>query len=275
MSLLVGARRTLLRRVTSAGDSSYSAESTAFFARMATDPGETRKGVYNTFINALKTGAVSGSNIWAKLDIIYLLAAHEESTGLLNLKGATYNATKTGTLTFTADEGFLGDGATGYLDTGLADNAGGVNWSQDSAFLAAYVNVESAGTTIPVVGTSGTSNQALLVPLQSGTGRARIHVGANAVVTPSVANRLGWTIGNRSSSTDLVAMRDTVTGASQTTASTAPVAATINLFRNATATPSFAADQLAAFAMGGSLTANERTDFINAANAYLTAVGAL
>lgn len=249
------------------------AEASAYILRMATDPGQTRRGLVDTVFGSLKTGAVSGSNVYAKLDIVYLLAAHESATALLNLKGATYNATAGGGMgagDFTTDRGYAGDAVAKYLDTNFADNTAAVNWSQDSAALGVWVNQESAGSTAVFVGVANASAQANIVPFQSPTTRARIHCSANATVTPGVANRLRWSSGVRSGSTACVAYRDTTAGSNLATASSAPTTVNIVIGRsNAT----FASDRAAAFALGGALTTNEHTDLYNALNVYLTAVG--
>jgi hypothetical protein len=250
---------------------SYDPDAAAFFARMATDPGATRKGLYNDVFLGLKTGAVSGSNIYAKIDALWLIAAHEASTAVLNLKGASYSLTPSGGLgagDFTTDRGYVGDGAGKYLDTNFADNTAAVNWSQDSASLGVWINQDN-GATDPVSGVTSTA-QTRLNHNSGGTVNARIHGTVQATTTGGV-NRLGFLVGVRVSSSTVNLYRAGVsiatTGAST---SAAPVIATLRLLQSSVGTTN---DRVAAGVIAGALTANENIDLYNALNAYLTAVG--
>lgn len=102
---------------------SYSAEATALFARMTTPPSGARKTLINNLINSLKLGATSATNIWAKIDVLYVLAAADAQAACLEWKGnAAYNAVPVGAPVFTADRGYAGDGVTAdmYLETSYA-----------------------------------------------------------------------------------------------------------------------------------------------------------
>lgn len=249
---------------------SYDPDAVAFFARMATDPGATRKGLYNDLFLALKTGAVSGANIYAKLDAVWLIAAHEQSTAILNLKGTSYTLTASGGMgagDFTTDRGFLGDGVAKWLDTGIADNAGGINWSQNSATFGAWVNQDN-GSTTSAMGSVGSSNLRVL-PNAGGSATVRLHKSTNLSVGGQV-NRLGFVAANRSSGTANELYRAGASIGTSATASTATAVTNLSILR---ATSTYANDRVGAAMVGGSLTANEHLDLYNALNAYLTAVG--
>lgn len=85
----------------------------ALVARMATQPSDARIQSYDQVFRSL-----AQINMLAELDCLYLLAAHEEETALLNLIKDQYNLTNNGA-TFTADEGFTGNGSSAYLSTGF------------------------------------------------------------------------------------------------------------------------------------------------------------
>lgn len=62
---------------------------------------------------------LKAADIWAKLDVLWMLAAHDAQAGRLNWKApASFALTAVNSPTFTADRGYAGDGSTSYLDTG-------------------------------------------------------------------------------------------------------------------------------------------------------------
>lgn len=240
---------------------SYSAEAEALFARMTTQPDATQKAKHDALIVALKTGAISGSNIWAKLDGLYLFkGTHDEQAKLLNFKGATYSLTKNGTVT-ASNDGMTGDGSTGYLSTGMLDNAGGVNWSRDSASMFVWINSDAGGS-LNVAG-SDTSGNVILLPRASGTGLAGGRAHGATSVTVAVANRLGMTAVNRVDASNHSIYRN-LASATLPVASTAPSGTATLLFLRHSA--AYALDGFAAAGYGGGLTADEYTDLYNALN---------
>lgn len=111
----------------------------ALFARMAVQPTDARKVLYNTFIVSLKTAGV-----WAKRDTIYLLAAHTSQAALLNIKQNAFNATAVSAPTFTTDRGFTSAGVGSYLDTGYTPSTSGGVMTLNNASIASYVNTNVA-----------------------------------------------------------------------------------------------------------------------------------
>src|SRR5262245_39221350 len=95
------------------GATPVQAETTALLAAMTVQPNAARQTLINDLIYALKQ-----SGAWAKMDFLYVLAAHDNQAARLNWKTAANLATVNGTCTFTVDRGYNGDGSTGYLGTG-------------------------------------------------------------------------------------------------------------------------------------------------------------
>lgn len=92
------------------------ASSELLFGLMQVQPSPARKTVLDTFIKTLK-----GAGIWQKLDLLYVLAAHDAQAARLNwIDPARFALTVAGSPTFTADQGYTGNGsdasltATGY-----------------------------------------------------------------------------------------------------------------------------------------------------------------
>ena len=93
----------------------------------------TEQAAYVALINGLVSDGV-----WDLLDVLYIFATNTTATAALNLKSPDFTAAVHGTLTFTADVGWQGDGSTGYLDPGFAPSAVGNNFLQNWASAGLY-----------------------------------------------------------------------------------------------------------------------------------------
>jgi hypothetical protein len=100
-------------------------------------PSEEQKVKQNNFVIALKN-----LGIWDDLDILYVFATDGDSDfATLNWKApASFQASKVSSPTFTANQGFTGNGSSAYLDTGWAPDPDGVNYTQNDACGFVYVN---------------------------------------------------------------------------------------------------------------------------------------
>src|SRR5712671_3147809 len=139
------------------------AQTTAFLARTS-GLSLTESTAYRNLIN----GMVSDGT-FQLLDIFYILATNTTTTAALNLCGTSFSLVTHGSLTFTADIGYTGDGSTGYLDTQLAPSAG-VNFTQNSGSIGAYVqtNRTTADTSV-IVGSSVIGSFAFLALMNTGS----------------------------------------------------------------------------------------------------------
>jgi len=112
----------------------------ALVARMSLAPTAARVQAIDTLVRALLA-----AGIWAKLDALYLMAAHDEQAARLNWVSAAYTMTAVNSPTFTVDRGFNGNGTTSYLDTTFNPvAAAGAKFVRDSAFLGIWSLTESA-----------------------------------------------------------------------------------------------------------------------------------
>lgn len=103
-------------------------------ARMQVQPSAWDKALLNGFIERQ-----IGSGRWSKSDVLYNALLHDEQASTLNLISAGYNATKTGTVSFTPYRGFTGDGSTGRHGTGFNPaQAPASKFQQDSAHLLVH-----------------------------------------------------------------------------------------------------------------------------------------
>jgi hypothetical protein len=110
---------------------SYDADAEAYFAAMSVEPDATRKGLLNDLIVGLKADSV-----WTKITWLSVLAAHDAQAARVNIKTPAQVATAINSPTFTTDLGYAGDGATSYLDTGLAGTIFGTGANIDLSLFA-------------------------------------------------------------------------------------------------------------------------------------------
>lgn len=263
MNLGMGLFLSSARTGTSSGPT-YSAEATALFARMSSQPDDTRKGLIDTFIS----GIVAAS-LWSKIDALYVFAAHDAQASLLNWKGATYDASVVGTPTFTADRGYAAAAAS-YIDTNLVQNVGGTQYSQNSAIFGCYVNVAGAdGTYLMGLVTNGATR--VIPKTAAGGGSYRLNTGTTSTIPDTtVSTRLGaWSMIRENSTTQ--AVRQNGSQIHSGAANSLALIAEDFVFLRASA-----ADGSGRVASGiiGALTGAEEATYRGLELTYLTAIGA-
>jgi hypothetical protein len=144
------------------------AETTTLLAAMSSQPDATRTTAINTLIAALKT-----AGIWAKLDVLYILAAHDAQAARLNWKTpASFTATAVNTPTFTTDRGYNGNGSTSYLTTGFTPSTHATQMTQNSASVFAWNRTARAGATGAACGCDDGNTSALNLFLRYSDGNA-------------------------------------------------------------------------------------------------------
>lgn len=245
----------------------------AVIARMSLAPGETRIGLIDALVRGLKA-----SGVWAKLDLLYLMAAHDAQAGRLNWIGAANDLAAVNAPGFTADRGYAGDGATSYLDTGWAAS-GSARFLTDSAALGCWIN---AGADTPsdfavAMGARDASNGAFVGPRGSGNAiRGRVNQASSSASSGTVATRMGLTVLSRTASNLVSCYRGS--GLDGSFATVSGGRATVPLFLgclNASGSFSNGVDnRIAAGFAGAGLSGAEVAALHAALSAYLSAVGA-
>lgn len=249
------------------------AETTAFLARVAALPytlDATHLALYKTLINGMVTDGT-----FAKMRAVYIHATETTAIGKMNLVSTSHTIVQSGSVTFTADQGYTPAG--GYLDTNCALNAGSP-FLQNSSSLGAYIlnNRTTDANYVNIGVTDGTSYWYQQTLINSGGLKFFFDLGATSF--PSVANTTtqGAWISSRTgdttngglykngSSTPLVA-----TGGGSTTAMSSSQNVYVGaLNSNGTATNQ-SGDQIAASFIGGGLTGAEAVLVNNRINAYM------
>lgn len=119
-------------RPAAAGFTPSCSQSTAWLARATNVTLTADKTNYDNLICGLVTDGV-----WSKLDAMWVLLAPDVTTAVLNLVSSSFPLTKTGTITFTAYAGVVGDASTGFYDTGFTPSTSGTNFVVNSATFGA------------------------------------------------------------------------------------------------------------------------------------------
>jgi hypothetical protein len=84
---------------------------------------------------------------YSMLDTLYVFATSNTSNAVKNLAtSSSFNLTANGTISFTANAGYTGDGSTGYFTTGYTPSTSATNYTLNSAFYG-FCDLSSRVTT--------------------------------------------------------------------------------------------------------------------------------
>lgn len=241
-------------------------ETTALVARMSVAPDSTRRNHINNLIQSLKL-----SGVWSKLELFYVMAAHDAQAAQLNWVANANNLVPNSSPTFTTDRGYAGNGTSAYLATGL-NHSLATKALQNSQFFALgnRTNLTESSTQYAV----GVDNfGATIACLFSADAQVQMRIGVTASATlTNDANPAGRYLANRTASNNTDFYKNGASLGSIATASSASVNANITLLRTSS---SYGTAELSFFALGGPfLTSGEIAAFESAITTYLTAVGA-
>lgn len=251
----------------------YEPEALALFARFTTPPTESRKRLISALIKKLKRASV-----WSQLDALYLTAAADAQAGQRNWKQDLFNLATQGTVTFTADRGYAGNGVDGYLTTGFAPSTAGARYAQDSSHLSLWCrnNVQSS-TQLPMGSrTSAAQHQNLIAP-RLGTDVVAFRMNQDvAGASPPNTTSIGHWCARRSGTAAIAIFQNGTLLLSDTAASTGLSGQNIVLgaLNTGGVVGNFATHQIAAASMGGSLTDGQVYELYAAISQYLWQIGA-
>lgn len=249
-------------------------EATTFLAR-TTGLDATHQTAYTTLICGLVT-----DSLWTNIDALWILATQDATTAGLNLKSTSFTLTPTNAPTFTADQGYTGNGTTQCLNTGFSPASSGTAYTQNGASVSAYIRTSrTTSNTFNILGTNPTSGTTVffISPLQS----SQFQWSLNGTTFPNAANANAqgfWQV-SRTASNAMTVFKN---GASFTTNTGASgvltnMTNTVKLLSNSSAVGacnSFSTDQLAAAHIGGSMSTTDLANLSNRINAFMTTVGA-
>lgn len=232
----------------------------------------THSSMYINLINGLVSDGV-----WSSLDALYFTATDTEVHAKLNLIGTSYPLTKTGSISFLADQGFsiVADSASDYITTGFNPSTAGGLYTLNSAHLAVG-NEVNAGSNTSRMGAHNSNNPAALLYVKFGgnTDQARINTNSFGGTSYTDTNAIGRFIGSRTASNLSKQYKNGVEVASSTDASSSLVNLEF-LFggANLTGTPTGAAGLYSWGSIGGGLDATKALALDTRINTARLAVG--
>lgn len=243
----------------------YADAAWALFDAMTIAAPAGRKALINSTILALQAAGV-----WDLLDVLYLIAAHDEQAGRLNWKspGAFTALPESHGPGFVGDRGFAGNGVDQYLRTQWTPSLNAVHMTQNSA--SAWVwSLTNAANNSADIGDTGAS--AIRVTTRGVAGQLVSRINDNTGSTATVADSLGLYGGQRLDATNKKGWRNGIE-VSATTVAAISLSATEQWICGAN-TGQYSAKRLALAAWGASLAGKELA-FYTAVLPYMQSLGA-
>lgn len=242
------------------GAASYDPDAAAYFAAMTVQPSAARKTLINTLIVGLKADGV-----WSKLSWLSLLAAHDAQAARLNAVTPTKSFTAAGSASFTVDRGYQGNGTGAtYLDASEGFTTAG-QFTQNSAFIATYVNLSSAGS--GGVGQGFSAGAWAMMGIASDYS-CSCFMNNLTQFAPTAPSWTGLFTLTRTASTTTTMYRGTTSfGASSDASTGVPTSGTVRSLR-------YGSERQAAAMWGSGLTAANVSNLNSRLVTYLTALGA-
>lgn len=254
-------------------ESAYDPAALQLFSRMTTAPSAGRRTLINNLISVLKADGV-----WFKLDALWVPAAETSQAASLNWISTSYTLTPINSPAFTADRGYLPDGATSYLDTGFISSAAS-DMTLNNAHVGIYLNTSGGASAARVdIGAQDATALTVLKAFDSANTisfRLNSSLGGSSNSAAFVDAR-GHTVLSRTASNLTSPYRNaTATPTSSVVSVALPTTAMFLGANNGSGTPNqFSNRRIAAAHVGASLTAADVADVYNALNSYLSAIGA-
>lgn len=250
-----GAKRVLLQ-------DRFLTESSVLFSAMSAKPGLKRRRLIDRTIRLLK-----GAGVWARLDMLYVIAAHDAQAARLNwVAPGTNTLTAINSPSFALDRGYTGNGTDSYLDTGK-DVSTLLKFSRNDAHLGGWAL--TPGTASRILLGSGTN---LRLRNNNATTEREARVNTTTSISTDDNVSTGDVVAVRLGANDQRSYRN---GGSETTSaggSAAVTSETIYLLRNST---SYSDAQIAFAHFGSQLSTADVLAFYNIKHSYLRALGAL
>jgi hypothetical protein len=239
---------------------------TALAARM--DGGQNVSAVQNLICGMVTDGT------FAIMDAFYVFAVNSQANAVLSWVSATYNATKSGTCTFTANAGYTGDGSTCFFHTGFTPSTAGGNFTQNSANIGGCdLTSRTSGSNTMLLGTSSTFSS-YFVPLFNGSGGA-FELNGNSFPSIGNANAQGqWTL-SRTSNAGVTVYNNGSSVSAPSDASNGLAAAEMYLLGGNFSGPTdYSTDQVGAEFFGGALTSGQVSSVYTRLHTYFGTVSA-
>jgi hypothetical protein len=236
-------------------------------------------GKLNTFVKSLKTG-LGISALSDAFDVMYILAGETAESSLRNFVKNAHHATAVNSPTFTATEGFTGNGSSSYLSNNYIPSINAVRISLNSSAYGFYIRSGIVANTNHVIfgGREYVNINSTLLQIRIDSNRivAAINQGVSAVSNSGVStDTAGLYTFIREGASSLKVYRNAVEKATFTNASTGLT--TVNMpilaFNSAGSITGFCPYQLSIYYAGKSFTQPELAIIQSAIESYMDSNG--
>lgn len=147
--------RAIIHSLMGGGEAGYSSEYQTVLAAMTNTPSAVDANNQDTWLSGLVD-----DGIYSEADVLYLTATHTNDDGeaQINWKNpGTHDLTLVNAPTFTAYEGFQGDGTGAAIDTNYNPTSSGVKFQQDDASALCFIRAEGGSGDFDIGAGDGTA----------------------------------------------------------------------------------------------------------------------
>lgn len=250
----------------------YDADAQAFIDRLTGTYSQVELDAINAFFVSLKT-----AGLYSTIDAFYFFAVDSVDDALLNLVDTNYTATRVNLMTFTARQGFTGNGSNMYLNTNFAPLTAGGNYAQNSATIGVYIrnNIGEAAYDMGAE-TSGSSRRTHIAPRWSSGTQAFFRINSTSFWGPSSNDSRGLTAISRTSNTASASYKNgSSTGSSAASSQTLTNQAFyIGATNSGGSIDNPTSKQIAAAVIASGWDATQNANFASALETFLDAFGA-
>jgi hypothetical protein len=212
---------------------------------------------------------------WSVLDALYVFATNTTTTANLNLKSTSYGLSQVGSVSFSANNGYTGDGATGYFTTGFTPSTAGGQWGINSASLGDCVLTDRPiGSVYSSIGASDSLQDDISTILPFYSSSSLIYLNGYGVFPASSTSLGAHTASITSSSQGYTAINGSSTSFTPASINITTYGLYALALNGAGTASSFSADEIAYLFYGGGLSTTQITAVYDRLHTYLSTVGA-
>lgn len=145
---------------------------------------------FNKSVYGLGIKALVDNSIYSQIDFLNLFSAHSEIAALLNWVSTSFNSTKGGAPTFTANRGFKGNGTNGYVRTSYNPSVDAVNLLQNNAMVSIFTLETTQENAQTLDCNSDTGTKRILLNPKNGAGNYSVRLNSSSSSSGSAGTNL-------------------------------------------------------------------------------------
>lgn len=271
ISILLFCNVAVSQFATTTRQQQYQKESYTVFGAMTTLYNGDRKRIMDSLVFRLKR-----DTIWSTRDVIYIFANLDSNQAKINWKTpGTFNITTVATVTFTADQGYAGNGSTGYMKTGYIPFDTASHFGKINDMQADIYNRSTTQQNVYDFGALSNSNHSFALDIKD-AGNIYMLVNDGTFSAIGNANAQGFYSMNRTAYNTRTLYRNGSSVGTQTVNSL-PAPPNVEIFihsrNNAGAPNLFSTKQFSFFSVGSSLSATKISSFNTDVEWYMDRLG--